>query len=336
VSYVSIPPPSHLAGGFDRITAVSFSPEHFKRGSVLTLACSDGHLFVYDVSSLSTKAASTSSGGPLPATTLLAGKGDFIEAIAYTKLHILSVGQEGRICFWDTKSPSRPSSVVKLPGAALNVTASSVHPVAVFSDSDSLFVVKCTSKTRVLKTVPQSELGSEGIKCLQFSASGDQIVCGCVGGNGSALGCVKLLNFTYDEQYEECAITATHSFNAHTQAIYSLCISPCQKYMATGSGDTVVGLFDTKTMASVAAVDRLTYLVRTVAFSPDSKYVAAGGEDRVIDVTDLKGERVHEIPVGGVCETIAWHHKENIMCYSYDMGSSGKSAFPIQVKVMRA
>ena len=67
----------------------------------------------------------------------------------------------------------------------------------------------------------------------------------------------------------------------HTDAVNGLAFSPNGKYLATGSWDNTVGLWDTITWKMVRRFIGHTNRVTSVAFSPDSNLLASGGNDRV-------------------------------------------------------
>ena len=324
VSYLSIPPPPR---GFDRISTITFSPHHYTLPPLLTLTTADGTLYTLPTTNLNPPLKLIEYTTPAPKA--------FIECLTFTTTHVVTCTQDGRVCFWKAGSPkTRPHVVTTTP--ILNCSASPTSPHLVVGDVDVLTAISCEGKGAVVGKWEGG--GGESIKCFEFAGDGKQIIAGCGGGSKSTLGFIKLLSFAVQPS-GTAKITPTHTFPAHTQSIFSLAISPNQQYIATGSGDTVVGLYETASMSSVAAIDRHSYLVRTVAISADSKYVASGGEDRVVDIADVKtGASVHVIPTGGgVCEGVAWHAKEMMCCYAVDLGAGAKNmgVQPVQVKIMK-
>ena len=59
--------------------------------------------------------------------------------------------------------------------------------------------------------------------------------------------------------------------------LFSLAFSPDNRLLATGSGDTIIKLWDAATGKLLRAMEGHTRLVRSVAFSPDGRLLASGG-----------------------------------------------------------
>jgi general transcriptional corepressor TUP1 len=76
-----------------------------------------------------------------------------------------------------------------------------------------------------------------------------------------------------------------HVFTGHEQDIYSLDYAGSGRYIASGSGDKTVRLWDVlegKLVYTLSIEDGVT----TVAMSPDGHYVAAGSLDKSVRVWD--------------------------------------------------
>ena len=85
--------------------------------------------------------------------------------------------------------------------------------------------------------------------------------------------------------WDIAARTIKHTFKGHDQDIYSLDYAGNGRYIASGSGDKTVRLWDVlegKLFYRLAIEDGVT----TVAMSPDGHYVAAGSLDKMVRVWD--------------------------------------------------
>jgi len=74
---------------------------------------------------------------------------------------------------------------------------------------------------------------------------------------------------------------SSSSPSSHTPSLRVLCVF---RYFATGSADTLVGLWDINELICLRTFSRLSWPVRTIGFSYDGEYLAAGSEDDFIDI----------------------------------------------------
>ena len=95
--------------------------------------------------------------------------------------------------------------------------------------------------------------------------------------------------------------TPPREFKGHTDFIFGVAISPDGKYLATGSTDKTVRLWDLATGKTVHILSGHTADVGGVAFSPDGKYVASASRDntaRLWNVVTGQTIRVFSAPAG--------------------------------------
>lgn len=98
------------------------------------------------------------------------------------------------------------------------------------------------------------------------------------------------------------------NLRGHTANCYCVETDPTSKYLAVGSADAMVSLWDTQTFQCVRAFEELTYVehcvenlsivsdkllyyrwpVRTLSFSFDGQYIASASEDHFIDVVSIQ------------------------------------------------
>jgi WD40 repeat protein/transcriptional regulator with XRE-family HTH domain len=92
-----------------------------------------------------------------------------------------------------------------------------------------------------------------------------------------------------------------HEFRGHTDVIYGVAISPVGQYLATGSQDQTVRLWDIATGQTIRIFTGHTEDAREIAFSPDGKYLAAASHDSTIrmwDVATGQTVQIFSAPVG--------------------------------------
>ena len=81
--------------------------------------------------------------------------------------------------------------------------------------------------------------------------------------------------------------TIRHSFAGHDQDIYSLDFASDGRYIASGSGDRTIRLWDIQENQCVLTL-QIEDGVTTVAISPDGRYVAAGSLDKSVRIWDTQ------------------------------------------------
>ena len=80
----------------------------------------------------------------------------------------------------------------------------------------------------------------------------------------------------------------------HQQRIYAVAYSPDGRWVASGSADATVMLWDLDGECVRYKFDDPDMSIQTIAFSPDGQYLAAGGEDQVVYVWDVQAENPEE------------------------------------------
>jgi WD40 repeat protein len=68
----------------------------------------------------------------------------------------------------------------------------------------------------------------------------------------------------------------------HNNYVTSVAFSPDGEYLATGSYDKTIKLWNVKSQSETATLHGHSQEVNSVAFSPDGKYLASGGNDKII------------------------------------------------------
>jgi WD40 repeat protein len=77
-------------------------------------------------------------------------------------------------------------------------------------------------------------------------------------------------------------VTAQNTLGGHAQGVNGVSFSPDGKFLATGSADRTVKLWDASTGKEIKTLSGHTYWVNAVSFSPDGKLLATGSADRTV------------------------------------------------------
>ncbi len=85
----------------------------------------------------------------------------------------------------------------------------------------------------------------------------------------------------------------------HTASVSSVAFSPDGRYLASGSRDKTVRLWERETGKLVRSLEGHTDWVTSVAFSPDGRYLASGGWDNTV--------RLWEWETGKLVRTLEGH-----------------------------
>lgn len=175
------------------------------------------------------------------------------------------------------------------------------------------------------------------------------------------------------ELYDYPSFEQIATGRGHTSSCYSVEADPSGNYLAAGSADGSVSLWDMESMNCVRSFGKLTqvssfdvvprYLtalcrhpVRTLSFSFDAQYIAYASEDHFIDIVSSliheavcqidtlivhqshvqSGESVKNIECSAAMNTVAWSPRDYYLAYAGDeTASDGKYAGNLRIFSMK-
>ena len=91
------------------------------------------------------------------------------------------------------------------------------------------------------------------------------------------------------------------TLKGHVDSVLNITFSPNGEYLASGSWDNTIRIWDMNTFKEIATLKGHANEVWDIAFSPNGEYLASGGNDKTIKIWDVDaksktfGKCVHTI-----------------------------------------
>ncbi|KAG0289849.1 hypothetical protein BGZ98_003690, partial [Dissophora globulifera] len=179
--------------------------------------------------------------------------------------HLATASCDKTVRIWDARSAK---SIHKIDTSGQNINISwspDGRSVAVGNKDDMISFID----TRTFK-IEQTVQFKVEVNEISWNPTGNLFL--LTTGQGS----VKVLEYP--------TMKELHALEAHTANCYCLEFDPRGRYLATGSADALVNLWDLDEYICVRTFGKLDWPIRTISFSFDGEFLASASEDLAIDI----------------------------------------------------
>ncbi|KAI8332062.1 WD40-repeat-containing domain protein [Chlamydoabsidia padenii] len=243
-------------------------------------------------------------------STELKGHTDSVDQLDWDPTHpdrLATASCDKTVRIWDQRS-GKCTAVIQTGGENINVCWSpDGNNIAVGDKSDTISIIDTrtfTISTTQKHNVEVNEIAWNKANNLFYVTTGQ--------------GTVKI--------YEYPDLKLLQSLRGHTGNCYCVEPDPTSNYLAVGSADALVTLWDVKSSVCLRTFSELSWPVRTLSFSYDGQYIASASEDSFIDISHVEsGQSVHHVECAAAMNTVAWHPRDYYLAYAGDeIGADGK------------
>lgn len=226
---------------------------------------------------------------------------------------LVSISNEKDVVFWDART-GRKSYVVKTDGSNINLAWSpDGRYVAVGNKDDKLVFIDTQTRAVALARKFSYEVNQ-----VRWNVSGDLLFMAAT--QSRSKGVIQLFKFEGGTNGETPPVlTYCREMKGHTSDCYAVDVDPTGRYLASGSADALVCIWDARDFACKRTISRMEWPVQTINFSYDGKYLVSGSEDLHIDIADANtGDLVWRQGTKGMTFAATWHPKAHLLAYSSD------------------
>ncbi len=219
-------------------------------------------------------------------STIHSGHSQEIRSLAFSPdgRYFASGSHDGTIRLWDNHTG-------ELVGKPLIGHTDQVWSIAFSPDSHTLVSGSLDRSIILWNIEPQATLGhildrqASPVLTVAYSPDGTQFA----SAGGNILGNTTGTDDNAIHIWDATSHTEISSLNGHTLYVTSIVYSPDGKFLASGSGDHTIRLWDTATDATIRTIQpQNPGLYLALAFSPDGKTLASGGDDGTITLWDIQ------------------------------------------------
>ncbi|KAK0754098.1 WD40 repeat-containing protein [Schizothecium vesticola] len=253
-------------------------------------------------------------------STELKGHSASVEKVAFNPVkdaELASLGADGVVKFWDVRTKASVNEVKGLGTANSMAWDPDGVSLLVSSKGGDLFRISPSQSTVLSSNKQPSDVFQ-----MAFSWEGKRVFTPMRNGRVRILsypGLEPIAHYPYTMPSEE---SNEFTLKGHTAPCYTAELSPTGRLLATGGGDSIVALFDTKDWLCQKTISNLHGPVRSISFTFDGNYIAAGCEDApgIEVVSSESGDHVHTFKTATPSPAVAWAPTRYCLAYS-DLGT---------------
>uniref|UniRef100_A0A7S2WWN2 Anaphase-promoting complex subunit 4 WD40 domain-containing protein n=1 Tax=Rhizochromulina marina TaxID=1034831 RepID=A0A7S2WWN2_9STRA len=247
------------------------------------------------------------------------GHGDQVVQLAWdpsstSRLATVTGEKDKTMRVWDVRSPSKPAVQMPLDteylnmawspdGAYLGVTSANIDSHAAPNDKDYVTVLDIRkNKLQTMKFPYQVEefCFSPNSRYLILTTEHGTLELHRFLGSSSSTAPVSSKSSSH-----------VRSVQAHTGNCYCLRVDPANRYMAVGSKDSLISIWEMDDLLCRRCLGCHSTAVRSLSFSPCGGMLASASYDSVIDISEVStGKQLHAMDVGCIVAQVAWQKRE--------------------------
>ncbi|MCI0712876.1 MAG: WD40 repeat domain-containing protein [Chloroflexi bacterium] len=299
-------PVAELKGHVTTVVSLAFSSD----GRLLASASQDSTARIWNVETMEE-------------VVVLAGHEDNVNQIAFSpdNAQVATVSADKTVRIWDVTTGEAIHVLSDHNREVISLAYSADGAYLATVGADQVVRIRDTATAEVVNTLEVQATDSvTNVVGFAYSPDDSRLVTGT--------GTIRAGNYDTagDRQIDIWdAATGTHlnQMTGHTDTIFSVMYSPDGKWIASGSKDTTVGLWDAETGELVHLIDAHEREVhRSIGFSPDSSLLATASQDKTLRLWDVEtGEQVASFEDRTLIDSMAFSPVGNLIATGNILGS---------------
>ena len=248
------------------------------------------------------------------ASSVLSGHTSSVQSLVWEPTNpnnLATASHDKTVRLWDTrtKNSQRISTVGEIINIAWNPSGSLIATGSEL-DEISILDVRKTSKCIWSKKYPFQ------INELGWNRNGTHFFMAAL---QKSIGTVEIMSVEQD-----CSLKHIHTLSAHTGASYCLDFDYTGQYLAVGSADSLVSIWNLADLVCIACMDAgYADAVKSISFSHDSKIAVTDGN--YLDIAAPTSENPEDrfratVPPNIAISTVAYNPKVDIVAFAAEKG----------------